>query len=155
MFLLFDCKAARTQLRPKIISFIKPSNVARGSILFMSRRFFHVDTLLAGLKIGDRSALARSITLSKFLFQVNFNCFLFVVESQLLEHRKLSQELLSKLPIAKNTFRIGISGSPGVGKSTLIEKLGLHCISLGHRVAALVSLIRMIRFLKLSSTNAF
>ena len=42
-------------------------------------------------------------------------------------------------PRLENVFRIGLSGSPGVGKSSFIEAFGLHLISLGHRVAVLVS----------------
>jgi LAO/AO transport system kinase len=45
--------------------------------------------------------------------------------------------LTSLLPHAGKSFRLGISGSPGVGKSTFIEALGLHLIALGHRVAVL------------------
>jgi LAO/AO transport system kinase len=107
----------------------------------MRRCSLQLDALLSALKGGDRGALARSITLSD-LRSERVNCWanhLFsLAESQLPEHRQLAQELLSRLPSSENTFRIGISGSPGVGKSTLIEKLGLHCISLGHRVATLV-----------------
>ena len=61
---------------------------------------------------GDRRALARAITL---------------VESTRDDHRKRSAELLDALP-ARGTpaYRIGITGTPGVGKSTFIEAFGLH-----------------------------
>ena len=72
---------------------------------------------------GDRRALAKAITL---------------VESKLDSHRKESQLLLEEiLPKSGKSIRIGITGTPGVGKSTFIECFGLHLISLGHKVAVL------------------
>jgi LAO/AO transport system kinase len=72
---------------------------------------------------GDRRALARAITL---------------VESQRLDDRRRSIELLETLtPHAGKAMRVGISGVPGVGKSTFIEVLGEHIIQQGHRVAVL------------------
>ncbi len=79
--------------------------------------------LSAGVRAGDRSALARAITL---------------VESTLAEHRvdaaALLEELLGDTGSAQ---RVGISGVPGVGKSTFVEALGLHLTGAGHRVAVL------------------
>ncbi|MCP4814541.1 MAG: methylmalonyl Co-A mutase-associated GTPase MeaB, partial [Planctomycetaceae bacterium] len=72
---------------------------------------------------GDRRALARAITL---------------VESTRVEDRKPANEILTILsPHAGNSIRIGISGPPGVGKSTFIESLGNHIIDQGHKVAVL------------------
>ncbi len=72
---------------------------------------------------GDRRALARAITL---------------VESSRSEDRQPANELLTLLsPHAGKSIRIGISGVPGVGKSTFIENLGNHVIDQGHRVAVL------------------
>lgn len=72
---------------------------------------------------GDRRALARAITL---------------VESSRPEDRSPANELLSLLsPHAGQSIRIGISGVPGVGKSTFIESLGNHVIDAGHQVAVL------------------
>lgn len=72
---------------------------------------------------GDRRALARAITL---------------VESARPEDRQPANELLGILsPHAGNSIRIGISGVPGVGKSTFIESLGNHVIDAGHKVAVL------------------
>jgi len=72
---------------------------------------------------GDRRALARGITL---------------VESTRADHRAQANELLAALlPSTGNSIRVGISGAPGAGKSTLIEALGLHVIGEGHRVAVL------------------
>ena len=72
---------------------------------------------------GDRRALAKAITL---------------IESTRDDHRQQTAELLETLiPDAGNSIRIGISGAPGVGKSTFIEVLGSHLIKLGHSVAVL------------------
>ncbi|MFL0810278.1 MAG: methylmalonyl Co-A mutase-associated GTPase MeaB [Agarilytica sp.] len=72
---------------------------------------------------GNRRALARGITL---------------VESTLLEHRKQAAELLEVImPHTGNAVRLGISGVPGVGKSTFIEGFGTHVIERGHKVAVL------------------
>ena len=72
---------------------------------------------------GDRRAIAKAITL---------------LESTLTEHRTQADGLLNKLlPHTGNAFRLGISGVPGVGKSTFIETLGLHLIAQNLRVAVL------------------
>jgi LAO/AO transport system kinase len=72
---------------------------------------------------GDRRALARAITL---------------VESTRRDHRETAGSLLAALlPQTGQAMRIGISGAPGVGKSTFIEALGNHVIDAGHRVAVL------------------
>ncbi len=72
---------------------------------------------------GDRRTLAKSITL---------------VESSLPADNLEAQELLKNvLPHAGKSFRIGITGVPGVGKSTFIENFGLYLISQGHKVAVL------------------
>ena len=72
---------------------------------------------------AKRRALAKIITL---------------LESTRVDHRVRADNLLNALlPYAGNSFRLGISGVPGVGKSTLIEALGLYLIDQGHRVAVL------------------
>ena len=80
--------------------------------------------LLAGaIREGDRAALARAITL---------------VESTRTDHREQAQELLLELmPHAGSAMHVGITGVPGVGKSTAIEALGMYLIGRGHRVAVL------------------
>jgi len=71
----------------------------------------------------QRRAISKAITL---------------LESTRSEHRLLADTLLNTLlPRAGNAFRLGISGVPGVGKSTFIEALGLFLIAQGHRVAVL------------------
>ena len=72
---------------------------------------------------GQRRALAKAITLA---------------ESQRPEDREASQTLLNAvLPHTGNSIRVGITGVPGVGKSTFIEAFGLHLLARGHRVAVL------------------
>lgn len=79
--------------------------------------------MAAAIRAGDRRALARGITL---------------VESNKPEHRGDAQALLAQLaPAAGDSIRIGVSGVPGVGKSTFIEAFGNHVINQGHRVAVL------------------
>jgi len=72
---------------------------------------------------GDRRALARAITL---------------IESTRIDHRAEAGALLEALmPHTGNSIRVGISGAPGVGKSTFIEALGNYVIDQGHKVAVL------------------
>ena len=75
------------------------------------------------IRSGDRSALAKAITL---------------VESTRPDHRAQAQQLLLDIsPDAGEALRVGITGVPGVGKSTTIEALGMYLIEQGHRVAVL------------------
>ena len=91
-----------------------------------SRQIVSVEPLEAmrdGVLRGDRRALARAITL---------------VESTRADHRADAARLLELLaPHAGKALRLGISGAPGVGKSTFIEALGTSVIDAGHRVAVL------------------
>jgi len=80
---------------------------------------FDLDKLLS----GNRRALAKAITL---------------IESTLDTHRQQAQDMLEQvLPHSGNSIRIGITGVPGVGKSTFIEAFGLYLIAQGKRVAVL------------------
>lgn len=82
-----------------------------------------VTELTGAHTLKQRRALAKIITL---------------LESTRLDHRKRADEVLNTLlPKTGKSFRLGISGVPGVGKSTLIESLGLYLIEKGHRVAVL------------------
>jgi len=82
-----------------------------------------VNDLTGGPSPKQRRALAKIITL---------------LESTRLDHRKRADEVLNTLlPKTGKSFRLGISGVPGVGKSTLIETLGLYLINKGHRVAVM------------------
>ena len=82
-----------------------------------------VAALADGVTAGNRRMLAQAITL---------------IESTRSDHRAAASALLERLmPSAGNSIRLGISGIPGVGKSTFIEALGNHVIDTGHRVAVL------------------
>ncbi|MFJ9811022.1 methylmalonyl Co-A mutase-associated GTPase MeaB [Streptomyces sp. NPDC101158] len=82
-----------------------------------------IDTYEKGVRDGKRALVARAITL---------------VESTRPAHRALAQELLTRLlPHSGRARRIGISGVPGVGKSTFIDAFGTMLTGLGHRVAVL------------------
>jgi LAO/AO transport system kinase len=88
-----------------------------------------IAALATAIRGGDRSALARAIT---------------VVESTRADHRRQAQQLLMELMqgtdsvgIAGPAMHVGITGVPGVGKSTTIEALGMYLIERGHRVAVL------------------
>ncbi len=82
-----------------------------------------VPALVEGVRNGSRALLARAITL---------------VESRRPDHRAAAQEMLvALLPHAGGAARVGISGVPGVGKSTFIEALGTRLTADGHRVAVL------------------
>jgi LAO/AO transport system kinase len=82
-----------------------------------------LDECVEGVLIGDRSQMARAITL---------------VESSRSDHADLAQELLVRLlPQTGRSHRVGMTGVPGAGKSTLIDKLGTFLTSLNHRVAVL------------------
>lgn len=83
-----------------------------------------VEQFVEGIRASNRVLLGQAITL---------------VESARADHQVLAQEIISRLldlP-ASDTYRIGITGSPGVGKSTFIESLGMYLIEKGHRVAVL------------------
>ncbi len=82
-----------------------------------------VQQLEQGVREGSRTAIARAITL---------------VESTRPDHRERAQELLTRLtPYAGMARRVGITGVPGVGKSSFIDALGARLTAHGHRVAVL------------------
>lgn len=92
-----------------------------------NRQFFKKeysdDELVKGVLENKRNLLAKTITL---------------IESTSISHQKKAKEILNRLlPYAGNSLRIGISGVPGAGKSTLIEALGTWLIDNGHKVAVL------------------
>lgn len=78
--------------------------------------------LLVGLKSGDRRSIARAIS---------------IVESDAQKHAAVRAELLDGIANTKKALRVGISGAPGAGKSSLIETLGTFLIKHGHKVAVL------------------
>lgn len=82
-----------------------------------------IDRLVEGIRQGNRRSLAQAITL---------------VESSRSEDQQAADRLLDVLATSPgDSIRVGISGPPGSGKSTLIESLGLHVIDQGHRPAVL------------------
>ncbi|MGP3986007.1 methylmalonyl Co-A mutase-associated GTPase MeaB [Streptomyces sp. 3N207] len=86
-------------------------------------RTIDLDSYAKGVLEGSRAYIARAITL---------------VESRRADHRELAQQLLTTLlPHAGGARRVGISGVPGVGKSTFIDALGTLLTGRGHRVAVL------------------
>jgi LAO/AO transport system kinase len=87
------------------------------------RRELTLDEYEAGVRSGNVPVLARALTL---------------IESSSPRHQPLAEALLTRLlPHTGRSARIGITGVPGVGKSTFIEALGLHLVSRGRRVAVL------------------
>ncbi len=82
-----------------------------------------VEEYVDGILSGDRTTLSQAITL---------------IESSNSERREMGQKILEKcLPKTGNSIRIGITGVPGVGKSTFIEAMGQHIIEKGHKLAVL------------------
>lgn len=87
------------------------------------RKKYSADEYVAGILSGNRSILSQAITL---------------VESSLPEHYNTAQAIIEKcLPYRSKSIRIGITGVPGVGKSTFIEAIGLHITSEGRKLAVL------------------
>jgi LAO/AO transport system kinase len=82
-----------------------------------------VAKLAAGIRAGERAVLARAITL---------------IESKRADHQRAARRLVQELlPHTGQAIRVGITGMPGVGKSTTIDALGVFLTNQGHRVAVL------------------
>lgn len=89
----------------------------------MKHQLPDIKAFSARIRTGDRVALGRAIT---------------YVESSLPSHQAFIQDVLNELmPYTGNSIRIGITGSPGVGKSTFVEALGTYLINQGHKVGVL------------------
>ena len=87
------------------------------------RKQLSIDDYVQGIINHDKTILARAITL---------------IESNSQKHFETAQEVIQQiLPKTGKSIRVGISGVPGAGKSTFIEKFGLYLLSLGHKVAVL------------------
>jgi LAO/AO transport system kinase len=79
--------------------------------------------LLRGIRSGERAVVARTITL---------------IESSRADHQQAAHALVQELlPLTGRAARLGITGAPGVGKSTTIDALGMYLTGKGHRVAVL------------------
>jgi LAO/AO transport system kinase len=86
-------------------------------------KVFNVDEVLANLKAGNRTTLSQAITL---------------IESNNPQQQATGQQILNScMSLTGNSIRIGITGVPGVGKSTFIESFGQTLIALGKKVAVL------------------
>lgn len=82
-----------------------------------------VNDYVVGIKEGSRAVLSKAIT---------------IVESALPTHTTIAQQVIAEcLPFSGNSIRIGITGVPGVGKSTFIESFGKYLTGKGHKVAIL------------------
>jgi LAO/AO transport system kinase len=88
-----------------------------------SRRPPDIDRLLHGIRAGERAVIARAITL---------------IESSRSDHQKAGRHLVQNLlPFSGKSVRVGITGAPGVGKSSTIDALGTLLTERGHKVAVL------------------
>ncbi|MFP2995981.1 methylmalonyl Co-A mutase-associated GTPase MeaB [Spongiivirga sp. MCCC 1A20706] len=97
--------------------------LASSKIKKKRKQKFQIETLSKQLIAQNITALSRGITL---------------VESENPKHQKQAEQLIEKcLPFANNSIRIGITGVPGVGKSTFIEAFGTYLTSIGKKVAVL------------------
>ena len=104
--------------QPKVVS-----SVVAQQIQQFRKNIPTAEELITGILEGDKAALSRAITL---------------VESTNPEHLEKANEVIKGcLPHANNSIRIGITGVPGVGKSTFIEAFGTHLTALGKKVAVL------------------
>ena len=87
------------------------------------KKLISVETLTAGVLAGDRVLLSKAIT---------------YIESENPQHQLIAKGLIENcLPHADKALRIGITGSPGVGKSTFIEAMGNHILQQGRKLAVL------------------
>ncbi len=90
---------------------------------FNRRKTLTVDEYVEGIRAGNRVVLSRAITL---------------IESTRTDHYEQAQEIIAAcLSHASASVRVGVTGTPGVGKSTFIEALGKHVTDAGHRIAVL------------------
>lgn len=100
-----------------------PGNNQLSNQPVLRRRMLNLSDYVQGIQSGDRTILARAITL---------------IESNALDHWKMAQQFITKiLPETGKSLRIGISGVPGAGKSTFIESLGCYLTGQGYKVAVL------------------
>lgn len=93
----------------------------------------HLRQMLEGVREGNRASLAEAITLVESTHPVKNKQAQWLL-SQTLAHRNREQAEGT----LRSTIRVGLSGPPGAGKSTLVETLGLRLLAAGYRVAVLV-----------------
>ena len=104
----------------------QPDQVNREAVAIFARhrkKHLKTDDYFEGIRAGNITLLSQAITL---------------IESSLVNHQELAQKVLELcLPFSGNSIRIGITGVPGVGKSTFIESMGKYLTSKGHKLAVL------------------
>lgn len=102
----------------------KIKNITQGkNIQIKKQKLFNIEELVKGVLNNDRTLLAKAIT---------------YIESNSQKHYQTAREILRKLlPYSGNSIRIGITGLPGAGKSTLIETLGLYLLKKGYKLSVL------------------
>lgn len=101
----------------------QPPVINRSALKKIKRKKYTIDEYVNGIIAGDRIILSRAITM---------------VESSLKEHQEQAHRIVNKcLPFSGKSIRIGITGVPGVGKSTFIETFGKYITSLSRKLAVL------------------
>ena len=114
-----DCSLANDRRQTAILSAIIPEQ----GITLPKNAPIDIPELARAVRAGHRAALARAITL---------------IESRREDHQAAARDLVQALlPDTGRAVRVGITGSPGVGKSTTIDALGMFLIERGHKVAVL------------------
>ena len=99
------------------------NQAAADRFLKKNRKMPSVDAFFEGIRRGDVTLLSQAVTL---------------VESALPEHKLIAQQIIERcLPYTGKSIRLGITGVPGAGKSTVIETLGMHVIRQGGKLAVL------------------
>lgn len=107
----------------KVVKGVEAESVINNNKSGKKRKELRVDDYVEGVLNNDRTILARTITL---------------IESNSQKHNDIAQNVLKTiLPKTGNSLRVGITGFPGAGKSSLIETLGIYLINKGHKVAVL------------------
>ncbi len=116
-----DKSALKVQKGIEQPSSINPDAVEK--FMKIKQNLYTAKDYIEGIQTGEIGIMSKAITL---------------VESSLPEHQQIAQEIIKYcLPHSGNSLRIGITGVPGVGKSTFIETFGKHLTSLGKKVAVL------------------
>lgn len=109
--------------QPKVRKGVPPPDSMNPRLHAQRRSLLPAGDYVRGILAGGRVLLSQAITL---------------IESTRPDHQQLAQEIISScLPHSGRSIRIGITGAPGVGKSTFIEAFGLHLLEQGRRLAVL------------------